>query len=249
MAKQQTAHLSEHKTPLQVKPSRPRASTGRSSERAWGSAPPSPPALLRRPKLLGAPPRLTPTAYRAAAFPIRLRHGEGRRPGQELRRRKREVPPAPAFPFRPGAAAKGKGSLSASPWSLPPFLRRCFPGLSPRPSGEGSRAAPARAAAASPPLPAGLPGWKFPLTLTGREERGGRWAGAAVAEAEGRPLGVLHARHLPAGGSGERSLRFIFIYLFIFCRDCCSFVAGLASSSLKVREIAATDASRGQHRV
>lgn len=131
------------------------------------------------------------------------------------------MPPAPAFPFRPGAAAKGKGSLSASPWSLPPFLRRCFPGLSPRPSGEGSRAAPARAAAASPPLPAGLPAWKFPLTLTGREERGGRWAGAAVAE--GRPLGVLHTRHLPAGGSGERSLRFIYLSFFIYL-----FLVGIA---------------------
>lgn len=165
------------------------------------------------------------------------------------------MPPAPAFPFRPGAAAaKGKGSLSASPWSLPPFPSPLlpFPGLSPRPSGEGSRAAPARAAAASPPLPAGLPGWKFPLTLTGREERGGRWAGAAVAEAEGRPLGVLRTRHLPAGGSGERSLRFIFIFIYLIIylgRDSCRFLAEQASSPVKVREIAAADASRGRHRV
>lgn len=156
MAKQQTAHLSEHKTPLQVKPSRPRASTGRSSERAWGSAPPSPPALLRRPKLLGAPP--PPHTNRLPGCrlpdPAQARRGPAPRAG---------TPPqeaggasGPRLPLSPRGGGEGKRvpqRLAMEPPPFPsPLLPRTFPSPQRRgqPSGTGpsgrSLPAPARRA-------------------------------------------------------------------------------------------------------
>lgn len=129
MAKQQIAHLPGYKTSLQVKPSQPRASTGRSAERAWGSAPPSP---LSPPEAAKAPRSPPHTSHQPLTELPPSRSGAGTaRAGAQGRNSAagsgRCLRPPPS-PFAPGRRRRReKGPSAPRHGASPPFLHRCFP--------------------------------------------------------------------------------------------------------------------------
>lgn len=129
MAKQQIAHLPGYKTSLQVKPSQPRASTGRSAERAWGSAPPSPPSPPEAAKAPRSPPH---TSHQPLTELPPSRSGAGTaRAGAQGRNSAagsgRRLRPPPS-PFAPGRRRRReKGPSAPRHGASPPFLHRCFP--------------------------------------------------------------------------------------------------------------------------